>query len=69
MPNVSHYVAAKAGVIGLMRSLALELAGHRIRVNTVNPSIVDTDMVQNAATYRLFRWHLGFSSRLPSCLF
>jgi NAD(P)-dependent dehydrogenase (short-subunit alcohol dehydrogenase family) len=31
MPNVSHYVAAKAGVIGLMRSLALELAPHRIR--------------------------------------
>lgn len=54
MPNVSHYVAAKAGVIGLMRSLALELAPHRIRVNTVNPSIADTDMVHNSATYRLF---------------
>jgi NAD(P)-dependent dehydrogenase (short-subunit alcohol dehydrogenase family) len=54
MPNVSHYVAAKAGVIGLMRSLALELAPHRIRVNTVNPSIADTDMVHNEATYGLF---------------
>jgi (+)-trans-carveol dehydrogenase len=54
MPNVSHYVAAKAGVIGLMRSLALELAPHRIRVNTVNPSVADTDMVHNSATYRLF---------------
>lgn len=54
MPHVSHYVAAKAGVIGLMRSLALELAPHRIRVNTVNPSVADTDMVHNSATYGLF---------------
>ena len=63
MPNVSHYVAAKAGVIGLMRSLALELAPHRIRVNTVNPSIVDTDMVQNSATYNLFMPHLDDPTR------
>ena len=54
MPNMSHYVAAKTGVIGLMRSLALELAPHRIRVNTVNPSIADTDMIHNSATYGLF---------------
>jgi (+)-trans-carveol dehydrogenase len=54
MPNMSHYVAAKTGVIGLMRSLALELAPHRIRVNTVNPSIADTAMIHNSATYGLF---------------
>jgi SDR family mycofactocin-dependent oxidoreductase len=63
MPNVSHYVAAKAGVIGLMRSLALELAAHRIRVNTVNPSIADTGMVHNDATYRLFMPHLTDPTR------
>ena len=54
MPNMSHYVAAKTGVIGLMRALALELAAERIRVNTIHPSIVDTLMVQNSALHQLF---------------
>ncbi len=53
-PNVAHYVAAKHGVVGLMRTLAVELAPHRIRVNTVNPTQVDTDMIQNDIMYRLF---------------
>ena len=37
-----------------MRTLAKELAPHRIRVNTVHPTSVATDMVLNDATYRLF---------------
>jgi (+)-trans-carveol dehydrogenase len=41
-------------VVGLMRTLAVELAPHRIRVNTVNPTQVDTDMIQNDVMYRLF---------------
>jgi (+)-trans-carveol dehydrogenase len=53
--NTAHYTAAKHGVVGLMRTLALELAPDFIRVNTVNPTTVDTNMVQNDATYRLFR--------------
>jgi len=53
-PNVAHYVAAKHGVVGLMRTLAVELAPHGIRVNTVNPTQVDTDMIQNDVMYRLF---------------
>ncbi len=52
--NVGHYVAAKHGVIGLMKTLAQELAPHRIRVNTLNPTQVDTDMVQNQAMYDVF---------------
>jgi SDR family mycofactocin-dependent oxidoreductase len=40
--NVAHYVAAKHGVTGLMRALAVELAPHRIRVNSVHPTTVDT---------------------------
>jgi len=55
MQNLAHYVSAKHGVVGLMRTLALELAPYFIRVNTLNPTTVDTDMVQNNATYRLFR--------------
>ncbi|WP_052850937.1 mycofactocin-coupled SDR family oxidoreductase [Streptomyces avicenniae] len=53
--NSAHYVAAKHGVVGLMRTLTLELGRHNIRVNTVNPTQVDTDMIQNESTYRLFR--------------
>ena len=54
-PNFAHYVSAKHGVVGLARTLALELAPHSIRVNTVHPTRVDTDMVQNTATWSLFR--------------
>ncbi|WP_024795749.1 mycofactocin-coupled SDR family oxidoreductase [Tomitella biformata] len=52
--GVGHYTAAKHGVVGLMRSLAKELAPHRIRVNTVHPANTRTDMVQNPATMRTF---------------
>jgi SDR family mycofactocin-dependent oxidoreductase len=51
--NIAHYVAAKTGVVGLMRSLAIELAPHHIRVNMVSPTNVDSDMIQNEALYRL----------------
>ncbi|WP_396642865.1 mycofactocin-coupled SDR family oxidoreductase [Microbacterium sp.] len=54
-PNIAHYVSAKHGVVGLMRTLALELAPDMIRVNSVHPTVVDTPMVNNEATFRLFR--------------
>jgi SDR family mycofactocin-dependent oxidoreductase len=54
LENLAHYVSAKHGVVGLMRTLALELAPDMIRVNSVHPTSVNTDMVQNAATYALF---------------
>ncbi|MGH3096407.1 MAG: mycofactocin-coupled SDR family oxidoreductase [Streptosporangiales bacterium] len=53
-PNIAHYVSAKHGVVGLMRTLTLELAPHSIRVNSVHPTQVGTDMILNEATYRLF---------------
>lgn len=53
--NMGHYVAAKHGVVGLMRTLAIELAQDRVRVNAVCPSLVETDQTQNDSTYRLFR--------------
>jgi (-)-trans-carveol dehydrogenase len=53
--TLGHYVAAKHGVIGLMRNLANELAPHRIRVNALAPTNVDTIMLQNPGVYRMFR--------------
>jgi SDR family mycofactocin-dependent oxidoreductase len=44
LPFLAPYVAAKHGVVGVARSLANELAKHRIRVNTVHPTGVDTPM-------------------------
>lgn len=53
--HIAHYVSAKHGVVGLMRTLANELAPHMIRVNSVHPTQVDTPMIMNDDTYRLFR--------------
>jgi (+)-trans-carveol dehydrogenase len=53
-PNVAHYTAAKHGLVGLMRALANELGPDMVRVNTVHPGSVDTDMIQNQAAYHLF---------------
>jgi (+)-trans-carveol dehydrogenase len=54
MANLAHYVSAKHGVVGLMKTLANELAPDMIRVNSVHPTSVDTDMIHNEATYGLF---------------
>jgi SDR family mycofactocin-dependent oxidoreductase len=45
--SMADYAASKHGVVGLMRSLANELAQHHIRVNTVNPTGVNTTMIVN----------------------
>jgi NAD(P)-dependent dehydrogenase (short-subunit alcohol dehydrogenase family) len=42
----AHYTASKAGVLGLGRHLARELAPFNINVNSINPGIIDTPMVQ-----------------------
>jgi (-)-trans-carveol dehydrogenase len=53
--NFGHYVSAKHGVVGLMRTMARELAPHLIRVNALHPGNVDTAMIRNPETLRLFR--------------
>lgn len=53
-PTLAHYCAAKHGLVGLMKVLAVELAPHGIRVNSVHPTHVDTDMIQNPAIHSLF---------------
>ena len=61
--NTAHYSAAKAGLIMLMKVLAKELAPHSIRVNTIHPTTVATDMILNEPTYRLFRPDLAHPTR------
>ena len=54
-PHVGHYVTAKHGVVGLMRTFAVELGQFSIRVNSVHPTHVGTDMLLNESTFRSFR--------------
>jgi (+)-trans-carveol dehydrogenase len=54
-PHTGHYVAAKHGVVGLMRTFAVELGQHNIRVNSVHPTNVNTPLFMNEGTMRLFR--------------
>ncbi len=49
LPTIGHYAAAKFGLVGLMKSLALELAADSIRVNAVHPGGTGTTMTKNPA--------------------
>jgi (+)-trans-carveol dehydrogenase len=61
--HTAHYSASKAGLVGLMKTLAKELAPMSIRVNTIHPTTVYTDMILNDSIYRLFRPELENPSR------
>jgi SDR family mycofactocin-dependent oxidoreductase len=52
--NLAHYASSKHGVVGLMRVLAVELGPHKIRVNSIHPTQVNTPMLMNDQIYPLF---------------
>jgi 3-oxoacyl-[acyl-carrier protein] reductase len=49
VPGQANYAAAKAGLVGLARSLAREVASRGITVNVVAPGFIDTDMTSDVA--------------------
>lgn len=62
-PNASHYSAAKAGVIGLTKSLGKELATTGIRVNCITPAVIETEILKQVSkehvAYMLSKIPLG----------
>lgn len=58
-PNYAHYTTAKHGLIGLMRSVALELAPYGIRANTVNPGAIQTGMTDNQVMWNMLGGYEG----------
>jgi (+)-trans-carveol dehydrogenase len=54
LPGLAHYTTAKHGIVGLTKTLALELGPENIRVNALCPTNVDTPMVQNESIMKLF---------------
>lgn len=57
VPGSAHYVAAKHGVAGLCKSMAIELAPHKIRVNYVCPTALNTPLVELMASPNLPEGH------------
>jgi SDR family mycofactocin-dependent oxidoreductase len=52
--NISHYAAGKAGILSLMRSVAIEYGAMGITANTISPSNVNSDMIMNDVTFKIF---------------
>ncbi|BBY24796.1 oxidoreductase [Mycobacterium stomatepiae] len=52
---MAHYASAKHGVVGLMNSLANELAPQLIRVNSIHPGNIRTPMIDNEQFHRTLR--------------
>ena len=50
MANLTHYVAAKGGIVGFTRSLARDLGSHNVRVNCISPGAVATESEKNFGT-------------------
>ena len=62
--NIASYAAAKHGVMGLVRSLALEMTGRNITCNAICPGYVDTDMAQTAISGIMKRFGVGHEEAL-----
>lgn len=61
----ASYNASKAGLLGLNRTMAVELAPHRIRVNCVSPGFTHTDMTEKAVGTETLDYLLHSFERVP----
>jgi NAD(P)-dependent dehydrogenase (short-subunit alcohol dehydrogenase family) len=68
LPTQAHYTAAKHGVVGLVRTAAIELGPHRIRVNSVHPWGVDTRLARDAHTAEVLAENPAFVPSYSSIL-
>lgn len=64
----AHYVAAKHGVVGLMKTLAVELAPHAVRSNLVSPTATRTTMSTNPAMAECVRFQEASGSDMSNLL-
>jgi SDR family mycofactocin-dependent oxidoreductase len=62
------YTAAKHGLVGLMRNYAVELAPHRIRVNTIHPTSTATPMIMNEVTAAFLERHAELAGPMSNLL-
>lgn len=60
----AHYVASKHGVLGLMKTIALELGGYGIRCNAICPAAVATPMTANQTIWDMTAGHPGGTAEL-----
>ena len=73
--NQADYCAAKSGVIGLTRALAMEFAGRKVRVNAIAPGMIMTDMLRgvnqdelNALAAGIPQGYIGEVSDIAGCM-
>jgi NAD(P)-dependent dehydrogenase (short-subunit alcohol dehydrogenase family) len=66
MPNAANYAAAKTALYSLTKSLALEFAPYRIRVNAIGPGPIDTPLIRAGRTQAEWQERLrDYQNRLP----
>jgi len=68
LPGLSHYSAAKAGMVGLANAAAIELGQFRIRVNTIHPWTVTTPMSEDQTRAPLTDQYPQFGASFASVL-
>ncbi len=61
--DLAHYNASKFGVVGLTMTMAIELAAHNIRVNSVCPGLIKTRLTQPALDNP--EWVEGYLKKIP----
>jgi len=63
MPTGEHYAATKAGVVAIVRALAVEYARYRIRANAILPGWIETDMT--SPLFNLEKFEKNVIPRIP----